>query len=307
LLDTRAIEFIMEDGQVTGIRAINRQGDNLVITATRGVVNAAGGFGANVEMRMHYDELWHRLDHTIPSTNHPGATGEGIVMAQAIGADVTGMGYIQLLPIGDPRSGSISGAAITGVEGYIQINEQGHRFVNEAAGRDELIEALFRQPNFANYIVMCSRLHPTGYELSLGTPLNTLVEYGHVHRANTIRELAVMINMDPDVLEATLDEFNAMVDGNMPCPFGRTIFGERIEVPPFYASRRVPTVHHTMGGIRIDRYARVIDVNGDAIPGFYAAGEVAGGIHGNNRLGGNAITDILVFGRIAGESAVLGR
>ena len=308
LLDTRATDFIMAGGRVTGVRAVNRAGDTITVTAARGVVNAAGGFGGNVEMRMRYDELWDgRLTHIIPTTNHPGATGEGILMAQAIGAGVRDMGYIQLLPIGDPRTGSVSGVAITGVEGYIQVNEQGRRFVNEAAGRDELIHALFRQTNSANYIIMCSRNHPTGYELSLGAPLNTLVAYGHVHRANTIAELAVLINMDPAVLQATLDEFNAMVEGRAQCPFGRTIFRDRIEVPPFYASRRVPTVHHTMGGIVIDRYARVIDVNGAIIPGFYAAGEVAGGLHGNNRLGGNAITDILVFGRIAGESAVLGR
>ena len=308
LLDTRVTGFVMEGGRVTGVTAINRAGDTITVTAARGVVNAAGGFGANVQMRMQYDELWDgRLNQTIPSTNHPGATGEGIVMAQAVGADVTGMGYIQLLPIGDPQSGSISGAAITGVEGYIQVNEQGRRFVNEAAGRDELIAALFQQSNSANYIIMCSRNHPTGNELSLGLPLNTLVAYGRVHRADTIAELAVMIGVDPNVLQATLNEFNSMVDGNVQCPFGRTIFGQRIEVPPFYASRRVPTVHHTMGGIMIDRYARVIDVNGNIIPGFYAAGEVAGGVHGNNRLGGNAITDILVFGRIAGQSAATGR
>ena len=308
LLDTRATEFIMEGGRVTGIRATNRLGDNFTITARNGVVNAAGGFGANVEMRMRYDELWDgRLGPTTLTTNHPGATGDGIIMAQAIGADVTGMGYIQLLPIGDPRTGSISGAAITGVEGYIQVNEQGRRFVNEAAGRDELIATLFRQSNSANYLIMCSRNHPTGNELSLGAPLNTLVHYGYVHRANTIRELALMINMDPDVLQQTMDEFNAMVDGSASCPFGRTIFRDRIEVAPFYASRRVPTVHHTMGGVLIDRYTRVIDTRGNVIPGFYAAGEVAGGIHGNNRLGGNAMTDITVFGRIAGESAALRR
>jgi len=308
ILDTRATDFIVQGGRVTGVRGVNSLGDTITVYAARGVVNAAGGFGANVEMRMRYDELWEgRLTHVVPTTNHPGALGDGIIMAQAIGAGVTGMGYIQLLPIGDPRTGSVSGVAITGVEGYIQVNEQGYRFVNEAAGRDELIHALFQQTNFTNYIIMCSRNHPTGYELSLGAPLNTLVAYGHVHRANTIAELAVMINMSPAVLQATLNQFNEMVDGNAQCPFGRTIFGQRIEVPPFYASRRVPTVHHTMGGIVIDRYARVLDVNGSIIPGFYAAGEVAGGIHGNNRLGGNAITDILVFGRIAGESAATGR
>ncbi|MCL2228176.1 MAG: flavocytochrome c [Oscillospiraceae bacterium] len=304
LLDTRATEFVMQGGRVTGVRATNRLGDNLTLTANRGVINAAGGFGSNVAMRMRYDELWDgRLDHAIPTTNHPGATGEGILMAQAIGAAVVDMGYVQLLPIGHPATGSISHLVIGLVEQYIQVNEQGRRFVNEGAGRDELVAALFQQTNSANYIIMDSRVAP----IPLGGAADTLVAYGHVHRANTIAELAAMINMEPSILQGTFNEFNAMVDGDAQCPFGRILFGERIEVAPFFATRRVPTVHHTMGGIVIDRYARVIDVNGNIIPGFYAAGEVAGGIHGNNRLGANALTDIFVFGRIAGESAVLGR
>jgi len=309
LLDTRATEFIMEGGRVTGVRATNRLGDNFTIIGARGVINAAGGFGSNVEMRMHYDVQWDgRLDHRIPTTNHPGATGEGIVMAQAIGAAVVDMGFIQLLPIGDPQTGSLSGVLTIMVEDYIQVNEQGRRYVAEDDRRDILVESTFAQTNSAMYLIMDSRIFPTGYETTIfGDTVNALVHYGRVHRASSLAELAGMLGMDPEVLQETVDRANAMVDGTLQCEFGRSIWSHRIETPPFFANRRVPTVHHTMGGIVIDRYTRVIDVNGNIIPGFYAAGEVTGGIHGNNRLGANALTDILVFGRIAGESAALGR
>lgn len=309
LLDTRAHEFIMEDGRVVGVLATGRNGDEYIIRANNGVINAAGGFGANVEMRLHYCELWDgRLDNNIPTTNFPSIVGDGIVMAQAIGADVVDMGYVQLLPIGDPQTGSLSGTVSIMVEHYIQVNEQGERFIREDGRRDDIIAALFAQSNSTNYLILDSRNWPTGAETgTFGESIDNLVYYGRVHRADTIAELAVMVGMDPDVLQKTVDDFNAMVDGDMDCPFGRTVFGERIEVAPFLANRRVPSVHHTMGGVVIDRYARVIGVDGNIIPGFYAAGEVTGGIHGQNRLGANALTDIIVFGRIAGESAVLGR
>ena len=309
LLDTRATEFVMQGGRVTGVRATNRLGDSFTLTASRGVINAAGGFGSNVEMRMRYDELWDgRLDHRIQTTNHPGATGEGIAMAQAIGAAVVDMGFIQLLPIGDPRTGSLSGVLSIMVEDYIQVNEQGRRYVAEDARRDVLVASTFAQTNSAMYLILDSRLFPIGNESTVfGDTVNSLVHYGRAHMANSIPDLARMLGMDPNVLQETVNRYNAMVYGTLQCEFGRGIWRHRIETPPFFANRRVPTIHHTMGGVVIDRYTRVIDVNGNIIPGFYAAGEVTGGIHGNNRLGANALTDILVFGRIAGESAVRGR
>jgi len=309
LLDTRVTEFTMQGGRVSGVMATSRAGDTLTVTANTAVINAAGGFGSNVEMRMHYDTLWDgRLTHAIPTTNHPGATGEGIRMAQAIGAAVVDMGYVQLLPLGDPRTGSLSGTLSITVEDYLQVNEQGRRFVAEDARRDDLIAALFQQSNSTMYLIMDSRTFPTGNETAIfGGTLVSLEYYGRIHRANTLAELAAITGMDPNALQQTINEFNAIADGNAQCPFGRTIRANRIETPPFFANMRVPSVHHTMGGVVIDRYTRVIDTNGNIIPGFYAAGEVTGGIHGNNRLGANALTDILVFGRIAGESAVLRR
>jgi fumarate reductase flavoprotein subunit len=134
-----------------------------------------------------------------------------------------------------------------------------------------------------------------------------LAKYGFVYRARTIPELARLINIDPNLLMRTITDFNNLAAGNGRCPFGRDFSvmpGGEIDLNAewFYASPRVPTVHHTMGGVDIDTLTRVRDTRGNIIPGFYAAGEVVGGVHGANRLGGNAITEAFVFGRIAGDS-----
>jgi succinate dehydrogenase/fumarate reductase flavoprotein subunit len=257
-------------------------------------------------MRMRYDELWGgRLDHSIGTTNLPSLVGDGIVMAQAVGANTVDMGLIQLLPIGDPASGALWGTISIIVEEYIQVNERGDRFVAEDARRDDLVRASLQQPNNAMFILMDSRNYPTGEELAAwGLTFDSLVAVGRVQRANTLAELARITGMNPAALEESVRRFNAAVDRREPCPVGRRIFRDRIEVPPFYANKNVPSVHHTMGGIEIDRYTRVLDTRGNVIPGFYAAGEVTGGIHGANRLGANAVVDCVVFGRIAGESAV---
>ena len=136
-----------------------------------------------------------------------------------------------------------------------------------------------------------------------GDNVEDLVAKGRIFRADTIEELAVLIGLDPAVLRATHDQFNAYVAAGADADFGRSLFGDPLDTPPFYASPRMPTVHHTMGGIEIDLMGHVLDAEGNIIPGLYAAGEVTGGIHGSNRLGGNALLDIHVFGREAGKNA----
>ena len=311
LMDTRATDLITTGGRVTGVRATNRAGDTFTITANNGVVISTGGFAANVEMRMQYDAQWDgMLTANIPNTNLPSLRGDGIRMAQAVGANVIDMGYIQLLAFGCPISGSPFNFA-GGL--FFMINEQGRRFVSENARRDDMTKALFQQTNSRMFFIndnreVVARMWGSG-EAGLG---DRLVHYGYAHRADTIPELARMLGMDPNVLLATIDEFNRMAAGEIPCPFGRDftmMSGGAIDLnyPPFYASPRVPTIHHTMGGIDIDTNTRVMDIHGNIIPGLYAAGEVVGGVHGTNRLGGNAITEAFVFGRIAGESAALRR
>ena len=119
----------------------------------------------------------------------------------------------------------------------------------------------------------------------------------------TLAELAEAINMPADALEATIAEFNDLVKAGKPDQFGRRTWENTIEEGPFYAVAFTPVVHHTMGGLEINGSAEVLNAEGQVIEGLYAAGEVTGGIHGTNRVGGNAVPDALTFGKIAGETA----
>ena len=272
-----------------------------------GVV-ATGGFAANVELRSAYNTQWADLGDSIKTTNHAGATGDGIKLMQKLGADFVQMGNIQLLPLGDPVTGSLSGNIEHDVETRIFINKEGNRFVNEGGRRDDMTNALFAQTDAYMWVVMDSDTYPTGDERNnFGETANQLVEAGRAVKADTLEELAEKMNVPADTLIAAVTEFNRHAEGGdlagTPDEFGRTLYKTPIDTAPFYAAARVPTVHHTMGGVRINVNAQVLDENGNVIPGLYAAGEVTGGIHGSNRLGGNALTDTVVFGRIAGESA----
>ncbi|MCL2217899.1 MAG: flavocytochrome c [Defluviitaleaceae bacterium] len=307
LLETRATELITEGGRVVGVRATNADNNTVEVRAAS-VVMATGGFGSNIEMRMRYDQLWHVLDRGIPTTNLPSIVGDGIVMGQAVGANLVGMDYIQLLPFGHIRTGSLSGLVGRSMEDHVYVNIEGRRFVDEGARRDDMTAATLAQTNSTMFVIIDSRSVPTGDVLNFfGEAHDSLVNYGHVYRANTLEELARLFGADPATFVQTINEFNASVDRGYDHEFGRTVFSGRIEQPPFYAGPRMPTVHHTMGGLQIDAYTRVISTTGAVIPGLYAAGEVAGGIHGTNRLGGNALTEMTVFGKIAGESAALRR
>lgn len=214
------------------------------------------------------------------------------------------MENIQLLPMGDPETGSLSGNIEMGVENRIFVNDEGKRFVDEGARRDVMTAALFEQTNNHMWIVLDSHDYPTGDEKNnFNESVNELIAAGRAFKGETLEELAGKIGVDPANLTAAVEDFNKHVDSKEKDSFGRTLYKDKIDKGPFYAAPRIPTVHHTMGGVKINKDAQVIDKNEKVIPGLYAAGEVTGGIHGTNRLGGNALTDILVFGRIAGASA----
>ena len=303
LLNADVFEIMMEDGRVIGVKADGKEKE-IIVHASKGVVMATGGFGANVEMRVAYNTIWNDLS-TLNTTNHPGATGDGIVMAEEIGANLVGMEAIQLLPMGDPKTGSLLGNIEQGVENRIFVNDQGNRFVNEGARRDVMTAALLEQSDTHMWIVLDKHSYPDGQTRNnFNEVIDDLVEAGRAYQADTLEDLAAQIGVDPASLVAAADSFNAGVE-NGTDEFGRTLYDQKIDTPPFYAGARVPTVHHTMGGILIDTETRVLDADGNVIPGFYAAGEVTGGIHGANRLGGNALVDIAVFGKIAGESVAL--
>lgn len=192
-----------------------------------------------------------------------------------------------------------------GVEYYYQINKDGVRFMAEDGRRDTMTQALLAQEDAMSYVISSAEnyIEVEPNETIWGDDIDKLIADGYVFKADTIEELAEQIGVDPAVLKATHDEFNAFAEAGKDEDFGRTLFGKPLVTAPFFASTRVPTVHHTMGGIEITLDAEVLDVDGNVIPNLYAAGEVTGGIHGSNRLGGNALVDIHVFGRIAGTNA----
>ncbi len=317
LYNTRAEHLVVEDGVVTGVQCTGETGNQITIKARNGVVLATGGFGQNVEMRMAANEetkLWPTLDESIPSTNTSAITGDGIAMAEEAGAELVQMGNIQMLPLGDPKTGSLSGNIEHAVESRIFVNLNGDRFVNEGGRRDEMTLGLFAQPETTMFIIMDSDGYPTGEELNnFGETINSLVADGRAYKADTLEELAEQIGVPAENLVASVEEYNRHCLGGdlegQEDAFGRTLFtdsgqeNDGINDAPYYAAERVPTVHHTMGGVKINAETQVIGKDGNAIPNLFAAGEVTGGIHGTNRLGGNALTDTVVFGRIAGASA----
>ncbi len=301
LLDTKAEQIVKENGRVVAVIAADKNGVRTRYQAKMGVVLASGGFSANKEMRQKYDA---RLTPNFGTTNHPGATGDGIVMAEKIGVALVGMEYIQMLPLGDPKSGALDGWVGFNVEDYIYINKAGQRFVSEAERRDVMTQALLKQKDQLMYIVCDAHSMPTPQtKNSFNQTAEQCVKQGSAFTANTIEELAVQIGVDPAAFRKTVDEYNAGVEAKSD-PLGKKLLGQKLDKPPFYASPRIPTVHHTMGGVKINTKAQVIGVDGNVIPGLFAAGEVTGGIHGTNRLGGNALADTIVFGRIAGTNVV---
>lgn len=307
LLETAAEELILEDGVVTGVKAVAENGDTLTLNAKNGVILASGGFGANVEMREEANAInnaWPSLDEQIKTTNHPGATGEVITMAEKIGANVINLEDIQLLPLGDPVNGSLKGKLGKSPVDYIHVNKEGKRFVSEDARRDVLSYALIEQTDKTMFIIDDADTYPSlDTDTNFAVSVRDLVDTGKAFAADTIEELAEMIDVDPATLRKTIDDYNAMVDAGVDHEFGKKQFGNKIDKAPYYACPRVPTVHHTMGGVEINTNTEVINKDGNVIPGLYAAGEVTGGIHGTNRVGGNAFADIIVFGKIAGEQA----
>ncbi len=305
-LNTEVTDIIKENGRVVGVKAKNSDG---IITAyaVKGVIDAAGGFGANKEMRNKYNKIWPDLTN-IGTTNHPGATGDGMVMAEKVGANLIDMKEIQLLPMGDPVTGSLSGNIEQGVENRIFVNKSGNRFVDEGARRDVMTNALFKQQDSFMWVIVDKHSYPTGdTRNNFNESIDQLIAEGRAYKADTIEDLAKQIGVDPKNLKNSVDTFNKAVDKSITDEFGRKLFKDKLDTPPYYAGARKPTVHHTMGGVEITTSAQVLDKDGKVIPGFYAAGEVTGGIHGGNRLGGNAVPDTVIFGKIAGESAALGK
>ena len=294
--DTRANELIVENGKVVGVKATTSEGANVTLHANSGVVLATGGFSANAPMVVEYNNYWPGLSDTMPSTNAPTITGDGIVMAKAVGADLVGMGFAQLMPSSHPVDGSLFSGIWGSAETQVFVNKEGKRYVNEYAERDVLSKAALAQTDGIFYIICDNKIAKNADVAGMEAKGNVVV-------ADTLEELAEKLGIPADTFVETIERYNSFVDAQKDDDFGKPLFGEKIDEAPFVATPRSPSLHHTMGGVKIDTNTHVISTEGNVIDGLYAAGEVTGGLNAGNRLGGNAMTDFLVFGRIAGENA----
>ncbi|WMJ82537.1 flavocytochrome c [Oscillospiraceae bacterium LTW-04] len=289
--NTKATELVLTDGAVTGVKAEGEEADYLF--AGKAIVIATGGFGANEEI---YTKYKAELKGFV-TTNAPGATGDGIVMAEAVGAQLVDIDQIQIHPTVHQATSIMITEGLRG-DGAILVNQSGERFINELETRDVVSAAEIAQEGGYAYLIfdqaLCDRV-----KAAAGYVTKELTVQG-----DTIEALANEIKVTPETLSATLESWNKAVADQKDEAFGRTTGMEyNISKGPFYAIQIAPGVHHTMGGLKIDVDAEVIGATGEPIPGLFAAGEVTGGIHGGNRLGGNAVADIVVFGRQAGQSA----
>ncbi|MFU0841371.1 MAG: Urocanate reductase [Burkholderia sp.] len=288
--NTKALSIIRgKDGKVTGIEVEGKDG-KYVINAPA-VVDAAGGFGANNDMVAHYVP---RLKG-FSTTNHPGATGDGLVVAQKAGADLIQMDQIQTHPTVVPNVGEMITEAVRG-NGAILVNKEGKRFFNELETRDAVSAAVLKQKDKSAYLFFDSDM-----QKSLKAT-DRYIQQSYCLHGDTLDAIANAMGVPAAALKQTLADYDKGRAAKKDA-FGRADMPRDLNKGPFYAILITPAVHHTMGGIHINTKAEVLDTKGAVIPGLFAAGEVTGGVHGGNRLGGNAQADIVTFGRIAGQSA----
>lgn len=303
---TAANDLIIKDGRVAGVLAKNKNGTRYVLNAKDGVLLATGGFSANVKMRNEYDELWNKkLGPSTPSTNLPSATGDGITLAKKAGAGLTQMGWIQLFPAGDPTTGATSFKL--GENSCIYVNKDGKRYVNESERRDVLAKANLAQPGGVFYVISSAKraLVDKDGRNAYGVKVEDILNSGKSFKADTLEELAKKAGINGKNLVATVKKWNEFCEKGTGDEMGRPtcMDDHRLnEGGPYYATLMTPSVHHTMGGVKINTKAQVLNDAGNVIPGLYAAGEVTGGVHGTNRVGCNAVPDALVFGHIAAKT-----
>ncbi len=291
MYNTKATSILMEDGRAVGIQA--EGADTVYTIRAKSVVLATGGFGANMDMITQYNPS---LAGSV-TTNAPGATGDGIVMATAVGAATRDLEQIQLHPTVEQGTSMLITEGVRG-DGAILVNKQGLRFVNEMLTRDQVSAAELQQDGSFAYVIFDQRLRE-GLKAS-----EKYIKTGIVVEAPSIEELAQKLDMDPQVLAKTLSDWNGYVAGQNDPDFGRaTAMDHDLSQAPYYAIKVAPGIHHTMGGLVINPDTQVLNEQGEVIPNLFAAGEVTGGVHGGNRLGGTAVSDIVVFGRIAGTNA----
>ena len=291
LFETTANEIVMVDGAAKGVKATGKTGNTVTVNADA-VILASGGFGANLEM---VASLKPELEGFM-TTNAAGLQGQGIAMAEAVGAALVDMEQIQIHPTVEANTASLITEGLRG-DGAILVNAEGKRFIDEVGTRDVVSAAEIAQTGSYSWLIVDQAM------LDASATIAGYVKKGLTVSGATYEELAAATGMPAEAFAETMNNWNSYVAAKNDPDFGRVSFAKPLDTAPYYAIKVTAGIHHTMGGVKINTETQVLTADGTAIPGLYAAGEVTGGVHGANRLGGNAVSDFVVFGRIAGEEA----
>lgn len=292
MLDTTATEILTDaNGAAVGVKATGASGETVTVNA-KAVVLATGGFGANLDMVVKYKpEL-----KGFMTTNAPGIQGQGIEMAEAIGAATVDMDQIQIHPTVEANTAALITEGLRG-DGAVLINEEGQRFIDEVGTRDVVSAAEIAQTGSYSWLVVDQAM------ADASSVIQGYIKKGYTVTGATYEELGKAMGVDAAAFAETMEKWNGYVEAKNDPDFGRTSFANPLNTAPYYAVKVTAGVHHTMGGLKINANTEVLNEKGEVIPGLFAAGEVTGGVHGANRLGGNAVADFTVFGRIAGAAA----
>ena len=303
VLNCKAEELTEDNsGRVTGVIAYDtKNGQKYTFKAKKAVILATGGYAANGALVAKYNGV-----SGLPTSNAPTSTGDGIEMGLKAGAALEGMDYVQIHPHGNPVTGGLQSHFAGVIKNSIYVNKEGKRFVEESGRRDVISNATIAQPGQVMFSIFDSE---GGFYAGVKklSDLDNLKAKGYIYEADTLEDLAKQAGINPEGLKATVARYNELVKSGKDTDFEKDELELTIGVAPFYCVPLSPTLHHTMGGLKINTEAQVLKADGSIIPGLYAAGEVTGGIHGSNRVGGNALTDGVVFGIIAGKNAAEGK
>ncbi len=292
MLDTTATEILTDaNGAAAGIKATGSTGETVTVNA-KAVVLTTGGFGANLDMVVKYKpEL-----KGFMTTNAAGIQGQGIEMAEAIGAATVDMDQIQIHPTVEANTAALITEGLRG-DGAVLINAEGKRFIDEVGTRDVVSAAEIAQTGSYSWLVVDQAM------ADASSVIQGYIKKGYTVTGSTYEELGKAMGVDAAAFAETMEKWNGYVEAKNDPDFGRTSFANPLNTAPYYAVKVTAGVHHTMGGLKINANTEVLNEKGEVIPGLFAAGEVTGGVHGANRLGGNAVADFTVFGRIAGAAA----
>lgn len=291
-VNANVTEITEVDGQVNGVKVLLNEKETKEIKS-KAVIVTTGGFGSNQEMLEGYNP--NLKDYV--TTNQEGTTGDGINMVEKLGGATVDMKEIQIHPTVQQEKSYLIGEAVRG-EGAILVTQEGNRFVDELGTRDKVSAAITELPEKSAYLIFDQGVRERVKAVDFYD------EQGFVVEGETIEKLAEKLEVPSKNLTETLENWNQQVKSAKDSQFGRvTGMENELSTPSYYAIKIAPGIHHTMGGVKINTKTEVLKKDGSVIKGLYAAGEVTGGLHGANRIGGNAIADIIIFGRQAGLEA----